>query len=336
MDASVGIVNIGTAFPRGVLTAADLAARTGIPEGVMREKFGIQKKHVAGPEEHVSDLAITAAQEALNGIEPSELDAVIYFGSEYKDYYVWSVAARIQHAIGARRAFAFEIMALCASGTVAFKVVRDMMLADRQLRTVLIVAASREANLLDYGNLRSRFMFNFADGAAAAILKRGWPRNRVLETVLLTDGSFSLDVYVPAGGSRLPASADTVARRQHYLDVPDPDGMKARLDAVSKENFLYVIREAVRRSGYTMDRVRFLGITHMKRSFYRAILDEVGLGWENTVYLEEFGHVQAADQLLILKLASQQKKLRDGDLVVVAGAGTGYTWGATALLWGEV
>ncbi len=82
------------------------------------------------------------------------------------------------------------------------------------------------------------------------------------------------------------------------------------------------------------EEIDFLGITHMKPSFYHDILKNFGLSWEDTVYLQDWGHVQAADQLIILQEALEKKKLKNGDLVVLAGAGTGYTWSAAALRWG--
>jgi 3-oxoacyl-[acyl-carrier-protein] synthase-3 len=110
--------------------------------------------------------------------------------------------------------------------------------------------------------------------------------------------------------------------------------MKERLDPVSLPNFLTVIREAVERSGYSLSDIGFLVLTHMKRSFHRKILEELGFREEQSFYLEECGHVQAADQILALEWGLSCGRVHDGDLIVLAGAGTGYTWAATALRWG--
>jgi 3-oxoacyl-[acyl-carrier-protein] synthase-3 len=156
----------------------------------------------------------------------------------------------------------------------------------------------------------------------------------VLESAFLTDGSFSEDVIMPAGGSRRPSSPETVQQNLHRLDVPNPQGMKERLDLVSLPNFLSVIREAVERSSYSLSDVRFLALTHMKRSFHHRILEAFGLREEQSFYLEDCGHVQAADQILALERGLACGRVKQGDLVVLAGAGTGYTWAATALRWG--
>jgi 3-oxoacyl-[acyl-carrier-protein] synthase-3 len=110
--------------------------------------------------------------------------------------------------------------------------------------------------------------------------------------------------------------------------------MAARLAAVSLPNFIRVIEEAVAQSGASMHDIRFLGITHMKRSFYHEILAAIGLTTEQSVYLDHYGHVQSVDQVLALELGLAQGKIHDGDLIVLVGAGTGYTWSAVAVRWG--
>lgn len=339
----VGLVATGVYVPAQVQDAAYIAARTGIPEEVIREKFGIRKKHVGGEDDHISVMALAAARRALKqaarevpGFEPADLDVVIYCGSEYKDYRLWSCSAMLQYELGARRAYAFDLMALCAGGVLALKVARDQILADPQINNVLVVAASREASLVDYRNQRTRFMFNFGDGAAAAILRRNHPANRLLGIAALTDGSFHADVKVPAGGTVYPPLKVVIPPERWYLDVTDPSGMKERLDAVSLENFLRVIRQAVQDSGFETKDIRLLLPVHMKRSMHRAILQRLGLPEDRSVYLEEYGHVQAADQIIGLEEAKRRGLLRAGDLVVLVAAGTGYTWAAAALQWDPV
>jgi 3-oxoacyl-[acyl-carrier-protein] synthase-3 len=303
----------------------------------VRDKLGIRQKHLAGPDDLPSQMAARAAQQALAQaqLDPSEVDLIIYHGSEYKDYMVWSAAAKIQHLIGATRAYAYEIYALCAGAPLALKVARDQLRADPDLRNVLLVAAARENDLVSYGNERARFMFNFGAGGSAMLLQRDALRNQVLHSAVLVDGSFSENVVMPAGGARNPASAATVAEQLHALDVLQLDDMRDRLGAVSLPNFVGVIDEAVERSGASRGEIAFLAVTHMKPSFHRELLRALGLRDEQAIYLDNYGHIQSVDQALALTLASERGLLRDGDLVVLAGAGTGYTWSATALRWGR-
>ncbi|HCJ10639.1 MAG TPA: beta-ketoacyl-ACP synthase, partial [Clostridiales bacterium] len=342
---TVWLRGIGVHVPAATRDTAWLAERTGIPEDVLREKFGLRQIHKAGPDEHVSTMGAAAARAALDdaGLTARDIDVLVYCGSEYKDHIVWSCAARIQHLIGADRAWATEVYSLCSGGVVGLKVVRDMLRSDPGLDRALLVAASKESELIDYGNLRSRFMFSFGDGAAACVLERGSPeefrcesrgKGRLLEAAVLTDGSFALDVIVPAGGSVRPASRETVAAGLHTLDVPDPAGMKERLDRLSRRNFFRVIRESLERSGFDVGDIDFLALVHMKRSMHEGVLAGLDLAPENSFYLEDYGHVQACDQLIALHEGRRRGLLKEGDVAVLAAAGTGYTWAAVTLVWG--
>ncbi len=338
MVVPVGVLSWGTYVPQRVETAAEIARVTGIPEDVVARKMGVRRKHVAGPDDHCSQMAARAAQQALEraGLPPDEVDLLIYHGSEYKDYIVWSAATKVQQLLGASRAGAFELYALCAGAPIALKVARALMRDDPQLRHVLLVTASRENDLVRYTNPRARFMFNFGAGAAAVLLRRDYSVNEVLSGAVISDGSLSETVVMPAGGSRNPPSYETVERDLHQLDVPGLEYMAERLGQVSLPNFLRVISRAVEGSGYQVKDIRFLALVHMKRSFHDAVLEALGLSQDQAIYLDEYGHMQSVDQIMALELAHQRGLLKDGDLVVLAAAGTGYTWSAVALRWGSV
>lgn len=335
-DPVVGIAGLASHLPDQWCSAAELAAASGIPEAVLVERFGLAGKHVAAPGEHVTDLAREAARRLLSeaGVAPSDVDAVVYFGSTWKNYPVWQAAPRIAHELGCHRAFALELDYISCGSPVALRVAKALIISDPRVRTVLLVGASCESRLIDYGNKRARFMFDFGDGAVAALLVRDHPANRVLETAMITDGSLSLHVKVPAGGSALPASADTVAARQHYLDVADPDDMRDRLGEVSLGNFLQVAQDAVEQSGRSLRDVSFVVPIHMKRSMQAALLDGLGLDDSRAVYLEDTGHMSGVDNLLGLDRLVRAGRLRDGDLVLLLAAGIGYTWAATVVQWG--
>jgi 3-oxoacyl-[acyl-carrier-protein] synthase-3 len=138
---------------------------------------------------------------------------------------------------------------------------------------------------------------------------------------------------MPAGGSLRPADAGTVAEGLHTLDVPDHESMKERLAEVSLPNFLEVADDALAASGYTREDVDFACVVHMKRSFHEYLLGELGLDTEDSYYLDEFGHVQSADQVLALERGLAEGRVDSGDVVLFLAAGTGYTWAATVLDW---
>ncbi|NDJ78654.1 MAG: 3-oxoacyl-ACP synthase [Chloroflexi bacterium] len=332
----IGIAATGLYIPDNVITGQEIAERTGLPEFVVLEKMGIREIHTAGPDDTITAMASRAGRQALAkaGLAPTDIDLVVYHGSEYKDHIVWSAASKIQNLLGATNAYAFEMYALCAGAPIAYKAVRDMMLVDERLNNVLLVSASRENDLIDLGNMRTRFMFNFGSGGSAAIFQRGLDRNQVLESAVRTDGSLADTVVMTPAESDvalLPAEMGSLHGR---LDVHNAEYMAERLGEVSLDRFVEVITEAVTHSGHKLDDLRFLGITHMKNSFFNEILRAVGLSAEQSVYLDHFGHIQSVDQVLALELGLEQGKIQPGDLIVLAGAGTGYTWSATAIRWG--
>jgi 3-oxoacyl-[acyl-carrier-protein] synthase-3 len=330
---TVGIIGWGTWFPAKVETAADLVGVTGIPETVLREKMGIRQRHVADEAETVTYMASRAAERAMAmaGVSGEQIGLVISHGSEHKDHLVWNAASKIQQNVGAVNAYAFEVYALCAGAPIAMNMARGMMEADPRLETVLLAAGSRENDLINLRNERSRFMFNFGAGGGAMLLRRSAEKNLILGASAITDASLSETVVLTEAAA---AGAADVGEVRGRLDVTDAAYMAERLGEVSLGNFVRVIREAVEVGGASLSDVKFLGITHMKRSFYGEILAAVGLTPEQSVYLEDYGHVQSVDQVLALELGLAQGKIQPGDLIVLAGAGTGYTWSAVAIKWG--
>ncbi|MEI4769821.1 3-oxoacyl-ACP synthase [Psychrobacillus sp. FJAT-51614] len=328
----IQIVKTSTYFPPGVETAQLLEEKTGIPENVIKEKFGLYEKHVADSSMHASDMAINAALPLLEVVDPLNIDVVIYFGSPFKDYGVWSSAPKIQYELGIKNAYAFEIMNVSSCFPIALKVAKDMLTSDKTLNNILLVGGCKESQIIDYQNPRSRFMFNFADGGAAALLSRDNGKFEVLESSIYTDGSFHDDIRVPAGGSVLPASHETVEENLHFIDVKDPADMKERLDPVSVANFIKVVKDSVEKSGYTLQDIDMLLPLHTKKSMFNQILDGLELSEEKAVYLDHHGHMSALDPLVGLDFAEADQKLIKGNIVVAVSAGTGYTWAATTLI----
>jgi 3-oxoacyl-[acyl-carrier-protein] synthase-3 len=328
----IGLAATAAYLPERWLTAAELGAASGIPEAVIVEKFGLRGKHIAAADEHVSDMAVTAASRLLeeHGLAPEDVDVVLYYGSLWKDYPVWQAAPWIAHRLGCARAYALEYANVSCGTPVALRLARNFLLAEPDLRNVLLVAACRESYLLDYGNERSRFMFNFGDGAVAGLLTRDAP-HELLGAHAVTDGSFALQVKVPAGGSVEPASADSVAGRRHFLDVADPVQMKGGLDEVSLPNFVAAAEGALERSGARLEDVSYLCGIHMKRSMHEAIVGALGVG--RAAYLDDTGHMSGVDPLLALDRAARAGELAVGDLVLLLAAGTGYTWAAAVVRW---
>ena len=350
-DEPIGLRNIGVYYPDTVVTSQEIAEQSGIPEAVIKEKFGIESKLKAAPGENVSDMCVKAAQNCLKGIlEPDEIDLIIYHGSEYRDFYLYNCAAHIQHKLGAKKANAFQISNLCASGPLALELAKSLMMVHPEIKNVLLVTGTRESDLVDYRNQRARFMFNFADGAAACLLQRGYNKNELLETEMITDGSFATDVAVYGVGNishhtHMQIEQDFLRAEEakangkpvgyYGLDVADSESMKERLDAVSLVNFLKVINGAAEKSGYSKKDIKFLAPIFMKKSILHFILEQLDMSLSQSFILKNFGHVQSADAYIALYEALKLGRIHDGDLIIMLGAGTGYSWAATAVKWGE-
>jgi 3-oxoacyl-[acyl-carrier-protein] synthase-3 len=336
---SVGITGLGTYVPEGVVTGAEIAAESGVPEEVVVEKMGVQEKRVPpDDDDHASDMSVAAAERALDdaGVEAAALDLVCYHGSEYKDHVVWSAAADVAERLGATEAYAAEQYALCAGAPIALRgVAAQIRVGD--VDRALLVAASRESDLVDYGDEDASFMFNFGSGAGAFVLEADPPATRRRATVrghaAATDGSFSRDVVMPAGGTVEPPSHESVAAGRHTLTVPDHESMKQRLGEVSAPTFLSVADEALAASGYDRSDLDFVALTHMKRSFHSYLLGELGVDEAGSYYLDEFGHVQSVDQALAVERGVETGRIESGDLVLFLAAGTGYTWAASVIEW---
>jgi 3-oxoacyl-[acyl-carrier-protein] synthase III len=326
---TVGIAATASYLPERWMTAAEISDESGIPEQVLIEKFGLRGKHIAAEDEHVSDLCVSAARRLFDehDVDPAGVDAVVYFGSMWRDYLVWQAAPFIAHRLGCENALALEYANVSCGGPMALRLARNYMTADG-LATVLAVGASRESYLLDYANERARFMFNFGDGAVAVLLERDAPANELLGSHAITDGSLSLQVKVPAGGSV------EMNGGYRFLDVADPASMKARLDEVSLENFVRVAEGALARSGARLEEVDFLCGLHMKRSMHDELVRALGVDPTRTVYLDDTGHMSGVDPLLALDRAGRAGDVRAGDIVLLLAAGTGYTWAASVVRWG--
>lgn len=329
----VRLVSVGTYVPERWMPASAIGAAAGIPETVIVERFGLDGKHIAGPDDHVSTMSAAAGSRAIEraGLNPEDIDVVAYFGSMGKDYHIWSAAPKVQQLIGAGNAWALEMASVSCGAPVAMAVAAGMLAGDRTIGNILLVAGCRESHYLDYGNERSRFMFNFGDGGAAALLARGEEGHEILSYRIITDGRFADEVAVFAGGSRRPPSHQTVDEGAHFLDVADPKRMKEELDPVSGPAFISVAREACAAASVDPADIRLLAMLHTKRSFHEWVVGELGIAEGRAVYLRRHGHMSGLDPIFGIDL--NQDELVAGDLVLCLSAGTGYTWAATLIRW---
>jgi len=331
----VGIIGLGTWLPSTSISAADLSRATGIPEDVIAVKFGVKTKPIAGPSDTTAAMGLQAARRALAHarVSGSEIDLVIWCGAQHKDYPCWLAGLYVAEQIGARGAWSFDMEAMCGSMMVALDIAKSLIIARGDLTTVLLVSGYRNNDLIDLKEPATRFMMDIGSGASAVVLRRNAGRNAVLASAFRGDGSFSEMCVVPALGSKAWPPSPGDETRAHFI-VPDEEAFKKKLNELTLPNFYAVIREAMERSPVTSSVIDYLAILHFKRSAHEAVLKELGLGPENTTYLDDYGHLGQNDQVLSLELGLAAGKVRDGATVVFVGAGLGFVWAATVIAWG--
>ncbi|AGK52618.1 hypothetical protein B1NLA3E_04210 [Bacillus sp. 1NLA3E] len=332
---TIGIVSTGIYLPERTMTGKEIADRAGIPVHIVEDKMGIKRKYIPGLDDHTCEMGIRAAKMAIKkaNIDPAQIDVIIYIGEEHKEYPLWTAGIKMQEEIGAVNAWAFDIALRCGTTIMALKLANSLMAGDPAIQTVLLAGGYRNGDFINYDNQRTRFMFNLGAGGGAILLKKGHDQNLVLDSHIITDGSFSEDVVVVAGGTKNPLTIENLDLLM--LDVLDPEGMKQRLEQKSMDNFLKVIRASLMKSGYNEQDISYIGLLHMKRSAHEYVLQELGMSMDQSIYLEEYGHIGQIDQILSLELAERAGKIKDGDVVVLVSAGIGYAWGATTLRWGK-
>jgi len=333
----IGVDGIGTYIPETFMYASEIAEKTGIPEDVITRKFGVIKKPIPGTGDTPSSMAIKASKDAIesSGVSPEEIDLVIWNGAQHKDYPCWLAGLKVAEEIGARKAWSFDMEAMCGSMMAGMDVAKSIMMARDDVNTVLLASGYRNVDLIDLQNPGTRFMLDLGAGGAAVILRKGMNQNLILSSAFKGDGSFSEDCVVPvAGAAKWPMEPKDVSRYAFEM-TDNVDDFKKRLSERTMPNFYAVIRESLQRSGYSEKDIDYLAILHFKRSAHLAVLEELGLSQEQTVYLEDFGHLGQNDQLLSIKLGLEKGRIKDGSLIVLVGAGLGFVWAATTLKWGK-
>lgn len=335
-EVSVGIVSAGMYLPEPVISAAHIAERSGLPEWVVRDKLGIQEKRMAGPADHPNQMATWAAQDCLEktDILPEEIDVILCTTEEWREYLLWTSGIDLAYQIGAHNAWALDLHMRCCTTVGALKMARDLMIADPEIDTILIAGGYRIGDLINLENTRTTFLFNIGAGAGALLLRRNWPRNHVLGSHMITDGSMSRHVLVPASGTMRFPDNQAVEEGLFTFDLLEPEAMKSRLNAVSMTNWMTCIDRALQKSGYSREDVDFLNMVLIKPSAYREVLDRLGLTEAQGVYNDHYGHIGEQDSIINIIEGLKQGKLKDGDVMIIVGAGIGYVWGATCVRWG--
>jgi 3-oxoacyl-[acyl-carrier-protein] synthase-3 len=333
-ESTVGISGLGYYIPKNTITSRQMARWSGIDEPVFSEKIGIERKQVADPDEHPADMGVKAASRAIKnaGITADEIDIVAYGGLGFYDYNFWSPAAKIQDGIGAHHAYTFEIRNGCNGGNLGITVCKELLLGDPQKKYALVVCSDKLSLAVNYTDKTAISAFSFADGAVAAVLKKNHPANQLLSYASISDGSLADYVKVPCGGTRLPFTGSGSRREDCFLRVTDPEALDGIFSRTYLKNYLRVIRDALKKSGYTVQDIDYIFTNQVKKSITDTLLGELGLQESRTLRtMKEYGHMGAVDTLFCLAQAQEQGRIKPGNLIVLAGSAIGFTWAAIVL-----
>jgi 3-oxoacyl-[acyl-carrier-protein] synthase-3 len=321
---------LGTFVPPGVLTNDQLSKMVETNDQWIRERTGIAERHIAEPSVATSDMAIAAAKCALmqRGIAPSEVGAIILC-SVTPDTMFPSTACIIQNALGATGAWGFDLSAAC-SGFLYGLTVGAHLVSGGAHRYVLVIGADTMSRIIDYTDRSTCILFG--DGGGAFLLEPSSDAGKeggYIGHLNEIDGSGAPFLNMPAGGSRLPASAETVAHRQHYVKQ---EGQQVFKYAVRK---MAELSEALlAKHGVSPNEVKLLIPHQANRRIITATAERLGMPLDRVVInLDKFGNTTAATIPLATRDAVADGRLKKGDLVLFAAVGAGYTAGASLWRW---
>ena len=321
---------LGTFVPPGVLTNDQLSKMVETNDAWIRERTGIGERRIADASIATSDMAIAAAKIALErrGIRPSDV-GVIILCSVTPDNMFPSTACLVQTALGATGAWGFDLSAAC-SGFLYGLTVGSQLVACGAHKYVLVIGADTMSRIIDYTDRSTCILFG--DGGGAFLLEPSADAatdGGYIGHLNEIDGSGAPFLNMPAGGSRLPASAETVAKRQHYVKQ---EGQQVFKYAVKK---MAELSEALlAKHGVTAADVKLLIPHQANRRIIAATAERLGMPLDRVIInLDRYGNTTAATIPLATNQAIEEGRLKKGDLVLFAAVGAGYTAGASLWRW---
>ena len=321
------ITGVGSYLPAKILTNAQLEKMVDTSDEWITTRTGIKSRRQAAKDEFTSDMAAHAAQRAMKkaGVTADQIDLIIV-ATITPDMPFPATACIVQQKIGARRAAAFDVEAACSGFIYALEIGQQFIMS-RTHDTVLVVGAEKLSSITDWTDRNTCVLFG--DGAGAAILQSRPGSHGLLTAVMGADGAKSNLIHMPGGGSRCPASVDSVAAKLHYLRMDGRETFKSAVQAM-----YHAAQEALRRCELDISEIKCV-IPHQAN---RRIIDVVGERLGATpeqlfVNLDKYGNTSAASVAIALDEAVTSGKISRGDLILLVVFGSGLTWGAAVIEW---
>ncbi len=322
------IKSLATYVPPRVLTNADLERMVDTNDEWILQRTGIRERHIVDPGVATSDLATEAAVAAIAraGLTANDIDLIIV-GTVTPDMFFPSTACLVQHKIGASRAWGFDLSAACSAYTYALTVGAQLIAAGG-VRHALVIGADVMSSIIDYTDRSTCILFG--DGAGAMVLGPAEdPSVGIIDYEHEVDGSGGPALCMPAGGSRRPASHETVDERLHYVKQ---DGQTVFKFAVRKTGD--VCERLLARNGVTPADLDLFVSHQANRRIINSAAERLGLPPEKVVInIDRFGNTTAATIPLALNDAVSAGRLQRGNLVLLASVGAGFTVGSVLLRW---
>ena len=323
------ITALGCYTPPRVLSNFELEEMVQTTNQWILERTGISERHIAEADVATSDLAAEAARQALGqrGIEATELDCILVC-TVTPDMMFPSTACLVQNKIGAKGAWGFDLIAACSGFLYGLTTGAHLVSAGTH-RKVLVIGADTMSRIIDYTDRSTCILFG--DGAGAMLIEpeEGDQDGGYIDFLGEIDGSGGDFLKMPAGGSRMPATIESVERRMHYVHQ---DGQQVFRYAVRK--MYEVCHELLRRNGLTADDVSLLIPHQANRRIIAATAERLGLPFERIIVnIDKYGNTTAGTIPLATRDAVCGGRLKKGDLVLFAAVGAGYTVGAALWRW---
>ncbi|MGH2405492.1 MAG: beta-ketoacyl-ACP synthase III [bacterium] len=318
---------MGLSIPPRVMTNHEIEALVDTSDEWIQTRTGIRERRVAADEVATSDLALDAAREALGraGVAASDLDLIIV-GTATPDMLFPATACLVQDRLGAKQAGAFDASAACSSWAYAVAVGHAAVAAGRA-DTVLVIGAETLSRIVDWTDRATCVLFG--DAAAAVVLRPCAADAGFLAFHLGSDGAGGSLICLPAGGSRVPASRESVAARGHYLKMNGREVYKFAVRVIPR-----AIESVVAQAGYTIDDVDCFIPHQANLRIIEAAARRLGQPLDRFfVNVERYGNTSSASVPVALYEAVEQGRVRAGDLIAFVAFGGGLTWGAAAMRW---
>jgi 3-oxoacyl-[acyl-carrier-protein] synthase-3 len=326
-ERSVGIIGLGSYVPEKVITNQDLEKMVDTSDEWIVERTGIRERHVVQAGETTSDLAFKAAERALldAGVNANEIDLIIV-ATVTPDMSFPTVACLVQERLKAVKAAAFDITAVC-SGFMYAMVAGSTFIQTGVYKKVLVIGAEALSTIVDWTDRNTAILFG--DGAGAAVLAETTPGYGILGVHLGADGAGGDLLKVPAGGSRSPASTDTVANRLHFVQMDGNEVFKFAVKVMGE-----AAKQALEDANLSANDVSYLVPHQANMRIILSAAKRIGISMDKVIVnVDKYGNTSAASIPIALDEAVKGGKIKHGDVIVMVGFGGGLTWGASVIKW---